>query len=87
MLQMAAKRGARCYLAVAGGIDTPVYLGSRSTFPGGKLGGVQVSQARWLCAVHSIQSVQVPCMVFGCRMVVYDEALQLGLPLPWESNF
>ncbi|KAK9905055.1 hypothetical protein WJX75_008745 [Coccomyxa subellipsoidea] len=38
---MAAKRGARCYVAVAGGIDTPVYLGSRSTFPGGKLGGVQ----------------------------------------------
>ena len=35
--------GARCYLAVAGGINTPLYLGSRSTFPGGKLGGIQVS--------------------------------------------
>ena len=34
--------GARCYLAVSGGINTPLYLGSRSTFPGGKLGGVQV---------------------------------------------
>ncbi|KAK9808039.1 hypothetical protein WJX73_007706 [Symbiochloris irregularis] len=33
--------GARCYLAVSGGINTPLYLGSRSTFPGGKLGGVQ----------------------------------------------
>ncbi|KAK9808021.1 hypothetical protein WJX73_005265 [Symbiochloris irregularis] len=31
----------RCYLAVSGGINTPLYLGSRSTFPGGKLGGVQ----------------------------------------------
>lgn len=41
-LQLAGKRGARCYVAVAGGIDTPTYLGSRSTFPGGKLGGVQV---------------------------------------------
>ncbi|KAK9817750.1 hypothetical protein WJX72_001615 [[Myrmecia] bisecta] len=33
--------GSRGYVAVAGGIDTPVYLGSRATFPGGKLGGVQ----------------------------------------------
>jgi urea carboxylase len=33
--------GARTYLAVSGGIDVPLYLGSRSTFPGGKLGGHQ----------------------------------------------
>jgi allophanate hydrolase subunit 2 len=33
--------GARGYLAVSGGLDMPVYLGSRATFPGGKLGGVQ----------------------------------------------
>ncbi len=39
--QITSKRGARCYIAVAGGINTPAYLGSRSTFPGGKLGGVQ----------------------------------------------
>ena len=31
--------GARAYLAVAGGIDTPAYLGSRSTFILGKFGG------------------------------------------------
>ena len=31
--------GARAYLAVAGGIDTPLYLGSRSTFILGKFGG------------------------------------------------
>jgi urea carboxylase len=31
--------GARAYLAVAGGIDTPVYLDSRSTFILGKFGG------------------------------------------------
>ena len=37
-----ATLGARCYLAVGGGINTPKYLGSRATFPGGKLGGVQV---------------------------------------------
>lgn len=33
--------GVRGYLAVRGGIDVPTYLGSRSTFPGGKFGGYQ----------------------------------------------
>lgn len=33
------KRGARCYLALAGGIDVPVVLGSRSTQLRGNFGG------------------------------------------------
>lgn len=36
-----AALGARCYIAVAGGFDAPLYLGSRSTFPSGNLGGYQ----------------------------------------------
>jgi len=36
-----AETGVRGYLAVAGGIDVPLYLGSRSTFPGGQFGGYQ----------------------------------------------
>lgn len=40
-LQLASGRGARCYVAVAGGLATPSYLGSRATFPGGRLGGTQ----------------------------------------------
>ncbi len=39
--QLAGERGARCYIAVAGGLATPSYLGSRATFPGGRLGGTQ----------------------------------------------
>ncbi|PAV71823.1 hypothetical protein WR25_23688 [Diploscapter pachys] len=35
------KAGARAYLAVAGGIDVPVVLGSRSTYTLGALGGFQ----------------------------------------------
>jgi urea carboxylase len=31
--------GARCYLAVRGGLDVPLYLGSRSTFTLGQFGG------------------------------------------------
>ena len=33
------KRGARAYIAIAGGIDVPVVLGSRSTYTLGALGG------------------------------------------------
>src|SRR5258708_26875044 len=33
------KSGARAYLAISGGIDVPVVLGSRSTYPLGALGG------------------------------------------------
>lgn len=35
------KQGVRSYLCVAGGIDVPLFLGSRSTFVSGKLGGIE----------------------------------------------
>jgi biotin-dependent carboxylase-like uncharacterized protein len=35
------KAGARAYIAVSGGIDIPLVLGSRSTYPLGALGGVE----------------------------------------------
>ena len=37
----AADNGCRSYLAVTGGIDVPLVMGSRSTYLGGKLGGMQ----------------------------------------------
>jgi antagonist of KipI len=37
----ARRSGARCYLAIAGGIDIPVVLGSRSTHVSSRTGGVQ----------------------------------------------
>jgi urea carboxylase len=41
ILRMGAVKGAGCraYLAICGGIDVPLYLGSRSTFTLGKFGG------------------------------------------------
>ncbi len=36
-----AKSGVRAYLAVAGGIETPLVLGSRSTYVRGRLGGLE----------------------------------------------
>lgn len=40
-LRLAEARGGGCrtYVAVAGGLDAPRYLGSRATFPAGSLGG------------------------------------------------
>lgn len=35
------KTGARAYIAISGGIDTPPALGSRSTYPIGTLGGIE----------------------------------------------
>src|SRR3984885_11281325 len=35
------KAGARAYIAVSGGVDVPVVLGSRSTYTLGALGGYQ----------------------------------------------
>lgn len=40
-LKTLASPGFRTYLAVAGGIDVPLYLGSRATFPFGHLGGFE----------------------------------------------
>ncbi len=36
-----SKVGVRCYIAIAGGIDTPPWLGSRSTFHKAGVGGMQ----------------------------------------------
>ncbi len=49
------KAGARAYVAVSGGIDVPVVLGSRSTYPLGALGGYQgrALKAGDELAVHS----------------------------------
>jgi allophanate hydrolase subunit 2 len=33
--------GSRAYIAISGGLDVPDYLGSKSTFPGGNMGGHQ----------------------------------------------
>lgn len=42
MLQFkSVKSGCRAYIAVAGGIDVPMVMGSRSTYVAGKIGGIE----------------------------------------------
>jgi len=62
------RQGARAWLAVAGGIDVPVVLGSRSTYARGRMGGIEGRPliagdavpvgAPSACAVRMRQSLQ-----------------------------
>ena len=49
-----AEGGARCYIAIDGGFDAPVYLGSRATFPAGNLGGYQGRPLRVRCLLSPL---------------------------------
>lgn len=74
------KRGARCYLALAGGIDVPVVLGSRSTQLRGSFGGYHGRQLRQGDVLGAIQSAEsgavLPAAGFG--VVPPEFALPLG---------
>jgi biotin-dependent carboxylase-like uncharacterized protein len=56
------RAGAKFFIAVAGGIDVPVVLGSRSTYPIGRLGGVdgRAVQAGDLLPVGSVLPERLP---------------------------
>lgn len=55
-------RGCRAYLAVRGGLDTPLYLGSRSTFTLGNFGGHAGRALRVGDALHCRSNFQVRCL-------------------------
>ncbi len=68
------KGGARCYIAVAGGIDVPVVLGSRSTYGLGAFGGFA---GRKLAAGDLLPVGQVPAQSCAGRT----------LPAEFRSTF
>jgi len=57
--------GCRGYLAVRGGIDTPSFLGSRSTYVRGKFGGIN---GRQLKTGDAIKGSNVPLLTAGLLM-------------------
>ena len=63
--------GTRGYLAVSGGLDMPVYLGSRATFPGGKLGGVQAS-----AVPQTLMQLSLLCGAARARSIIWAMTLQ-----------
>lgn len=79
------KRGARCYLALAGGIDVPVVLGSRSTQFRGNFGGYcgrNLQQGDVLGTIRSAEGSEIldrlPAAGFGVEPPEF--ALPLGDP-------
>ena len=77
------ERGARCYLALAGGVDVPVVLGSRSTQLRGAFGGYGGRNLRQGDVVNAISAdcandllAQIPAAGFGVAPPEF--ALPLG---------
>lgn len=68
--------GCRSYLLLAGGIDCPLYLGSRSTFTLGKFGGHAGRQLRTGDVLHLAQPASRP-----------EAALPVGLLPDWRSEW
>jgi biotin-dependent carboxylase-like uncharacterized protein len=73
------KRGARAYIAVAGGIDVPMVLGSRSTYALGALGGFK---GRKLEAEDEIAIGAAPASVKEGRTIAEDlRGLPKAMPI------
>ncbi|WP_417809292.1 biotin-dependent carboxyltransferase family protein [Thioclava sp.] len=72
------KSGARIYIAMAGGIDTPPALGSRSTYPIGALGGFE---GRALAAGDTVPVAQAGGQT---QERTLDQSLLAVLPNPVE---
>ena len=66
------KAGARAYISVAGGITTPMALGSRSTYPIGALGGVD---GRPIAKGDELPIGEASSMKVGCSI---SESLRRG---------
>ena len=84
-MQNAGKGGSRAYLAVSGGIDVPEYLGSRATFPSGKLGGLQASALPFGAAAAMLVSAHYHQVAVYSGMLppaLMWSALNRGLQVP-----
>ena len=60
--------GSRAYIAIAGGLEVPDYLGSKSTFPGGQMGGHQGRALRAgdmlpMGSTHGVPDVSIGAIV------------------------
>jgi urea carboxylase len=67
--------GSRAYIAIAGGLDVPSYLGSKSTFPGGKMGG------------HQGRALRPGDMLFLGHSDLSQLALGASVPPAWRPQF
>jgi biotin-dependent carboxylase-like uncharacterized protein len=96
------KSGCRAYLAISGGIEVPVVMGSRSTYAGGKLGGhlgrplkegdqIKCGPSTGLTKARQILSAVIP--THPSQIVIHaipgpqDDFFQEGLTTLFQSEF
>ncbi|MET0291389.1 MAG: urea carboxylase [Steroidobacteraceae bacterium] len=71
--------GCRAYLAIAGGLDVPAYLGSRSTFMFGKFGGHAGRSLRAGDVLHLAQPSLSATLLSGATAPEYPRQWTLGV--------
>ena len=96
------KSGCRAYLAISGGIDVPMVMGSRSTYVGGKLGGfqgrplkegdrVKCEQAGLLTTPRQVPAAMIPIhpsqIILQAIAGPQDDFFQEGLTTLFESQY
>jgi antagonist of KipI len=74
----AARWGCRAYLAVAGGIDVPAVMGSRSTNPRAGIGGIGGRALR--------KGDEIPTLPHGSRDPIASRAAAAGGPMPFALS-
>ncbi|HEX6591808.1 MAG TPA: urea carboxylase [Moraxellaceae bacterium] len=70
--------GCRSYLAIAGGLDVPAYLGSRATFTLGQFGGHAGRNLRLGDVLHPLQKTVRPELVEGRNPALDSDGASTG---------
>jgi antagonist of KipI len=85
-----AQRGVRAYLAVAGGIDTPEVMGSRSTFVGARIGGVEgraLAKRDILLRGPADHAYLARCLPEEFRPLLHSKITLRAMPGPQDDYF
>ncbi|MEO7774771.1 MAG: urea carboxylase [Steroidobacteraceae bacterium] len=83
ILKMGRMRGpgSRAYLAVAGGLDVPAYLGSRATFMLGRFGGHGGRTLRAGDVLHLVSTTISATLLSAAQVPAYPQRWEIGVLL------
>jgi len=96
------RNGCRCYLAVTGGIDVPIVMGSRSCYAGAKIGGhegrvmakddiIRRGDGALLNLMNELPEEDIPKYSAECRLRAVpgpqDDFFDEGMKVFFESEF
>lgn len=86
----ATRKGVRAYVSVAGGLDVPVVMGSRSTYTGGKIGGLDGRPLAKGDIVHRFagdSQNRIAALPDDLRPQFHSEITLRALPGPQDDYF